>query len=56
MVATGAFAHVDNLHMEWHGEMSYRKGREPRMISKLALAITAIGNDYNMYAGHWLVV
>jgi len=42
MVVTGAFAHVDNLHMEWHGEMSYRKGREPRMISKLALAITAI--------------
>ena len=34
---------MDNLHMEWHGEASYRQGREPRMISKLAPAITALG-------------
>ena len=24
MVMTGALRHVDNLHMEWHGEASYR--------------------------------
>ena len=24
MVVTGAFGHVDNLHMEWHGNASYR--------------------------------
>eukprot|EP00090_Calanus_glacialis_P046705 TRINITY_DN9293_c0_g1_i3.p1 TRINITY_DN9293_c0_g1~~TRINITY_DN9293_c0_g1_i3.p1 ORF type:complete len:408 (+),score=106.02 TRINITY_DN9293_c0_g1_i3:68-1291(+) len=42
MLVTGAFGHVDNLHMEWHGEASYRQGREPRMISKLAPAITAL--------------
>ena len=43
MLVTGAFGHVDNLHMDWHGEASYRQGREPRMISKLAPAITALG-------------
>jgi len=43
MIVTGAFGHVDNLHMEWHGEASYRQGREPQMISKLAPAITALG-------------
>merc|ERR1711892_271109 len=42
MLVTGALGHVDNLHMEWHGEASYRQGREPRMISKLAPAITAL--------------
>jgi len=42
MLVTGAFGHVDNLHMEWHGEASYRQGREPQMISKLAPAITAL--------------
>ena len=62
MVMTGALRHVDNLHMEWHGEASYRlenisirkyfndfhcrRGREPQMIDKLEKAITAIGN-YN---------
>ena len=25
-VVTGAFGHVDNLHMEWHGNASYRWG------------------------------
>merc|ERR1711997_525560 len=25
MVVTGAFGHVDNLHMEWHGNASYRQ-------------------------------
>ena len=29
--------------MEWHGESSYRHGREPKMISKLATAITLLG-------------
>ena len=24
MVVTGAFGHIDNLHMEWHGNASYR--------------------------------
>ena len=43
MLITGALNYVDNLHMEWHGEASYRQGREPTMISKLAPAITAIG-------------
>jgi len=43
MVITGAFGHVDNIHMEWHGNSSYRKGREAAMISKLAPAITALG-------------
>merc|ERR1711971_42443 len=42
MVVTGAFGHVDNLHMEWHGNASYRQGREAAMISKLAPAITAL--------------
>eukprot|EP00092_Neocalanus_flemingeri_P019654 GFUD01021286.1.p1 GENE.GFUD01021286.1~~GFUD01021286.1.p1 ORF type:complete len:405 (+),score=120.99 GFUD01021286.1:93-1307(+) len=42
MLVTGAFGHVDNLHMEWHGEASYRQGREPQMIDKLAPAITAL--------------
>eukprot|EP00092_Neocalanus_flemingeri_P017548 GFUD01018986.1.p1 GENE.GFUD01018986.1~~GFUD01018986.1.p1 ORF type:complete len:402 (-),score=98.09 GFUD01018986.1:115-1320(-) len=42
MVMTGALGHVDNIHMEWHGECFYRKGREPQMVSKLALAITAL--------------
>jgi len=42
MAVTGSLAHVDNMHMEWHGETSYRQGREPRMISKLALAITTL--------------
>jgi len=44
MLITGAFGHVDNLHMEWHGESSYRQGREPRMISKLAPAITTFAD------------
>lgn len=44
MMITGAFAGVDNLHMEWHGEASYRQGREPSMISKLAPAITALAD------------
>ena len=43
MVVTGAFNHVDNIHMEWHDESSYRRGREPEMISKLAPAIIALG-------------
>lgn len=43
MITTGALNHVDNLHMEWHGEASYRQGREPAMISKLAPAITTMG-------------
>lgn len=43
MVITGAFGHVDNIHMEWHGNASYRHGREAAMISKLAPAITALG-------------
>lgn len=43
MVITGALGHVDNLHMEWHGNASYRQGREAAMISKLAPAITALG-------------
>ena len=34
MVVTGALQHVDNIHMEWHGESSYRRGREPQMIDK----------------------
>merc|ERR1719384_321497 len=42
MIMTGALQHVDNLHMEWHGEASYRRGREPQMIDKLEKAITAI--------------
>merc|ERR1712168_571165 len=42
MVVTGALGHVDNLHMEWHGNASYRQGREAAMISKLAPAITAL--------------
>lgn len=42
MVVTGALQHVDNIHMEWHGESSYRRGREPQMIDKLAPAITAL--------------
>ena len=45
MLITGALDNVDNLHMEWHGEASYRQGREPAMISKLAPAITAIGGN-----------
>ena len=45
MLITGALDNVDNLHMEWHGEASFRKGREPAMISKLAPAITAIGEN-----------
>ena len=45
MLITGALDNVDNLHMEWHGEASYRQGREPAMISKLAPAITAIGEN-----------
>ena len=24
MIMTGALQHIDNLHMEWHGEASYR--------------------------------
>jgi len=44
MLITGALNNVDNLHMEWHGEASYRQGREPTMISKLAPAITAIAD------------
>jgi len=44
MLITGALDNVDNLHMEWHGEASYRQGREPAMISKLAPAITAIAD------------
>jgi len=44
MLITGALNNVDNLHMEWHGEASYRQGREPAMISKLAPAITAIAD------------
>ena len=43
MVVTGALGLVDNLHMEWHRESSYRYGREPKMISKLATAITLLG-------------
>jgi len=42
MVVTGALNHVDNIHMEWHDESSYRTGREPQMISKLAPAITTL--------------
>jgi len=42
MAVTGAFNHVDNIHMEWHDESSYRQGREPKMISKLAPAITGL--------------
>ena len=45
MMITGALAGIDNLHMEWHGEASYRQGREPSMISKLAPAITAMGEN-----------
>jgi len=44
MITTGALNHVDNLHMEWHGEASYRQGREPAMISKLAPAITTMAD------------
>jgi len=43
MVVTGAFGYVDNMHMEWHDNASYRLGREAAMISKLAPAITALG-------------
>ena len=43
MMVSGAFAHVDNLHMEWHGEAFYRQDREAQMVDKLAPAITAIG-------------
>ena len=25
---TGALQHIDNLHMEWHGEASYRSVRD----------------------------
>merc|ERR1712180_450038 len=42
MVITGALGHIDNIHMEWHGNASYRQGREAAMISKLAPAITAL--------------
>merc|ERR1712106_892617 len=42
MVVTGAFNHVDNIHMEWHDESSWRQGSKPEMISKLAPAITAL--------------
>ena len=42
MVMTGALQHVDNLHMEWHGEASYRTGPEPSKIDKLERAITAL--------------
>merc|ERR1719186_354109 len=42
MLVTGAFAHVDNLHMEWHGDTSYRHGKEAEKISRLAPAITAL--------------
>jgi len=44
MAVTGALAHVVNLHMEWHGENSFRQGRGPRMISKLALAVTTLAD------------
>jgi len=44
MVVTGAFAHVDNLHMEWHGEAFYRQDREAQMIDKLSKAITDIAD------------
>ena len=43
MVVSGAFAHVDNLHMEWHGEAFYRQDREAQMVDKLAPAITTLG-------------
>ena len=43
MMVSGAFAHVDNLHMEWHGETFYRQDREAQMVDKLAPAITALG-------------
>ena len=42
MIMTGALQHVDNLHMEWHGEASYRTGEEPKKIDKLEKAITVI--------------
>ena len=42
MIMTGALQHVDNLHMEWHGEASYRTGEEPKKIDKLEKAITII--------------
>ena len=43
MIVNGAFAHVDNLHMEWHGEAFYRQDREAQMVDKLAPAITTLG-------------
>jgi hypothetical protein len=43
MIVSGAFVHVDYLHMEWHGEAFYRQDREAQMIDKLAPAITALG-------------
>ena len=42
MIMTGALQHVDNLHMEWHGETSYRTGEEPKKIDKLEKAINII--------------
>ena len=54
MLITGALNNVDNLHMEWHGEASYRQGREPTMISKLAPAITAIGENIMDSQGYLL--
>ena len=39
MIMTGALQHIDNLHMEWHGEASYRSVRDtlgPAMICLMA--------------------
>ena len=45
MITTGAFNHIDNLHMEWHGLVFFRQDNEAKMISKLAPAIHQIGKN-----------
>ena len=45
MITTGAFNHIDNLHMEWHGLIFFRQDNEAKMISKLAPAIQQIGKN-----------
>jgi len=44
MITTGAFNHIDNLHMEWHGLIFFRQDNEAKMISKLAPAIQQIAD------------
>ena len=44
MIMTGALQHVDNLHMEWHGDATFRAtGEEPNnKIGRLEKAFNII--------------